>query len=75
MMNSIKFGVARGVFSNEAGLGSAAITASSVSTDNHVRSEIRLGIAIRPLAISLNVHAISRATVEPTKTNTAKTTL
>jgi len=36
MMNSIKFGVARGVFSNEAGLGSAAITASSVSTDNHV---------------------------------------
>lgn len=35
-MNSIRFGVARGVFSNEAGLGSAAITASSVSTDNHV---------------------------------------
>lgn len=36
VMNSIRFGFARGVFSNEAGLGSAAITASSVSTDNHV---------------------------------------
>lgn len=37
MMNSMKFGFARGVFSNEAGLGSAAISASSVSTDNHVK--------------------------------------
>lgn len=36
VMNSIRFGFARGVFSNEAGLGSAAISASSVSTDNHV---------------------------------------
>lgn len=36
VMNSIRYGFARGVFSNEAGLGSAAITASSVSTDNHV---------------------------------------
>lgn len=37
MMNSMKFGFARGVFSNEAGLGSAAISASSVATDNHVK--------------------------------------
>ncbi len=37
VMNSIRYGVSRGVFSNEAGLGSAAITASSVSTDNHVK--------------------------------------
>lgn len=35
-MNSIRYGVSRGVFSNEAGLGSAAISASSVSTDEHV---------------------------------------
>ncbi len=36
LLNSARYGVARGVFSNEAGLGSAAITASSVSTDEHV---------------------------------------
>lgn len=36
ILNSVRYGVARGVFSNEAGLGSAAITASSVSTDEHV---------------------------------------
>lgn len=36
VMQSIRYGVSRGVFSNEAGLGSAAITASSVTTDNHV---------------------------------------
>ena len=36
VMNSMRYGIARGVFSNEAGLGSAAISASSVSTDNHV---------------------------------------
>lgn len=36
VFSSARYGVARGVFSNEAGLGSAAITASSVSTDNHV---------------------------------------
>ena len=36
ILNSARYGVARGVFSNEAGLGSAAITASSVSTDEHV---------------------------------------
>ncbi len=36
VMNSIRYGVSRGVFSNEAGLGSAAISASSVSTDEHV---------------------------------------
>ena len=35
-MDSIRYGVSRGVFSNEAGLGSAAITASSVTTDSHV---------------------------------------
>ena len=37
MMNAMRFGVARGVFSNEAGMGSAAITAVAATTDNHVR--------------------------------------
>ncbi len=37
VMYSIRYGVSRGVFSNEAGLGSAAITASSVSTDSHIK--------------------------------------
>lgn len=37
MMQSVRWGVARGVFSNEAGLGSAAITAAAATTDNHVR--------------------------------------
>ncbi len=37
MMRSMRYGVARGVFSNEAGMGSAAITASAATTDNPVR--------------------------------------
>ena len=37
MMQSMRWGVARGVFSNEAGLGSAAITAAAATTDNPVR--------------------------------------
>lgn len=37
MMNAVRFGVARGVFSNEAGMGSAAITAAAATTDNPVR--------------------------------------
>ena len=37
MMNAMRYGVARGVFSNEAGLGSAAITAAAATTDNPVR--------------------------------------
>lgn len=37
MMNAMRFGVARGVFSNEAGMGSAAITAAAATTDNAVR--------------------------------------
>ncbi len=37
MMNAVRFGVARGVFSNEAGMGSAAITAAAATTDNNVR--------------------------------------
>lgn len=37
VIQSIRYGVARGVFSNEAGLGSAAITASSVSTNSHIQ--------------------------------------
>ena len=37
MMNAMRYGVARGVFSNEAGMGSAAITAASATTDNPVR--------------------------------------
>lgn len=36
MMRSMRYGVARGVFSNEAGMGSAAITAAA-TTDNPVR--------------------------------------
>lgn len=37
VMNSVRYGVARGVFSNEAGLGSAAITAAAATTDDPVR--------------------------------------
>ncbi len=37
VMNSIRYGVARGCFSNEAGMGSAAITAASATTDDPVR--------------------------------------
>lgn len=37
MMEAMRYGVARGVFSNEAGMGSAAITAAAASTDNPVR--------------------------------------
>lgn len=37
MMNAMRYGVARGVFSNEAGMGSAAITAAAATTDHHVR--------------------------------------
>lgn len=36
MMNAMRFGVARGVFSNEAGMGSAAISASAASTNTPV---------------------------------------
>lgn len=37
MMRGMRYGIARGVFSNEAGMGSAAITAASAATDNPVR--------------------------------------
>lgn len=37
MMNAMRFGVSRGVFSNEAGMGSAAITAAAATTDSPVR--------------------------------------
>lgn len=37
VMNEIRYGVARGCFSNEAGLGSAAITAAAAATDDPVR--------------------------------------
>ena len=37
MTQALRWGVARGVFSNEAGLGSAAITAAAATTDNPVR--------------------------------------
>lgn len=36
MTRSMRFGVARGVFSNEAGMGSAAITAATATTDQPV---------------------------------------
>lgn len=37
MMNAMRYGVTRGVFSNEAGMGSAAITAAAATTDDPVR--------------------------------------
>ena len=37
MMSGMRYGIARGVFSNEAGMGSAAITAAAATTDNPVR--------------------------------------
>lgn len=37
VMNEIRYGVARGCFSNEAGMGSAAITAAAATTDDCVR--------------------------------------
>lgn len=37
MMSGMRYGIARGVFSNEAGMGSAAITAASATTDSPVR--------------------------------------
>ncbi len=37
MMNAMRFGVARGIFSNEAGMGSAAITSAAAHTDHPVR--------------------------------------
>ena len=37
MMNAMRYGVGRGVFSNEAGMGSAAITAAAAHTDHHIR--------------------------------------
>ncbi len=37
MMGAMRYGVARGVFSNEAGMGSAAITAAAATTDDPVR--------------------------------------
>ncbi|MGN0521475.1 MAG: alanine/glycine:cation symporter family protein [Eubacterium sp.] len=37
VMQSMRYGIARGVFSNEAGLGSAAISAASATSDHHVR--------------------------------------
>ncbi len=37
MIEAARYGIARGVFSNEAGMGSSAIAASAASTDSHVR--------------------------------------
>lgn len=37
LMQSMRFGVARGIFSNEAGMGSAAITAAAAAGDSPVR--------------------------------------
>ena len=37
LMNALHYGVARGVFSNEAGMGSAAITAAAATTDSPVK--------------------------------------
>lgn len=37
MFTAMRYGIARGVFSNEAGLGSAAISAASATSDHHVK--------------------------------------
>lgn len=37
MMKAMHYGVARGVFSNEAGMGSAAISAAAATANNHVK--------------------------------------
>ena len=37
MMNSMRFGIARGIFSNEAGMGSAAISSAAATTNSPVR--------------------------------------
>lgn len=37
IVTAMRYGIARGVFSNEAGLGSAAISAASATSDHHVR--------------------------------------
>ena len=37
MMEAMRYGIARGVFSNEAGMGSSAITAAAATTDNPVK--------------------------------------
>lgn len=37
VVSSMRYGIARGVFSNEAGLGSAAISAASATSDHHVK--------------------------------------
>ena len=37
IMNSMRYGVGRGVFSNEAGMGSAAISSTAAHTDSHLR--------------------------------------
>ncbi|MGN1420808.1 MAG: alanine/glycine:cation symporter family protein [Eubacterium sp.] len=37
ILTTMRYGIARGVFSNEAGLGSAAISAASATSDHHVR--------------------------------------
>lgn len=37
IVTAMQKGVARGCFSNEAGMGSAAITAAAATTDNHIR--------------------------------------
>jgi len=53
MMMAIRFGVARGVFSNEAGLGSAPIAHAAAKTDNPVRQGViaMLGTFIDTLII------------------------
>ncbi len=37
MMNSMRYGISRGIFSNEAGMGSAAISSAAATTDSPVR--------------------------------------
>ena len=37
MARSMRYGISRGVFSNEAGIGAAGITAAAADTDDHIR--------------------------------------
>ena len=53
MLSAMRWGVARGVFSNEAGLGSAPIAAAAAKTEMCIRDRVR------PIAEKYDVDVIS----------------
>jgi len=70
VMSAIRFGVARGVFSNEAGLGSAPIAHAAAKTDNMVRQGIigMLGTFIDTICIcSMTALVIIMTMIMPEK--------